>query len=305
MATGSKPKTAEGYSMDVTAACERTLLTLLGAFGTLKHTLRLVGGLVPRYLTPEVPPDVPAHAGTSDVDVVLNIQVIAEGGGYAALADQLSSRGFTRYVNPDGNRSSWRWRRQVDEHMSVLVEFLRDSGDAQPGRVISVDGEHVSALTMRYAGIVHDWYREASITGELLDGGGVSSEVVRIADVPSFVVLKALALDDRVEHKDAADLIHVIRYAGSIEDVAMMFVERELSGNHPGAISAGLDALRRRFCDDEHVEGYLKVGPVRYAEFHFSGDEDAKVRDQRYAAGLVQTLLDLIRDGLNEKRGDA
>ena len=31
MATGSKPRTAEGYSADVTAACERTLLTLLGA----------------------------------------------------------------------------------------------------------------------------------------------------------------------------------------------------------------------------------------------------------------------------------
>jgi hypothetical protein len=33
---GIKPKTADGYSADVTAACESTLLTLLGAFGTLK-----------------------------------------------------------------------------------------------------------------------------------------------------------------------------------------------------------------------------------------------------------------------------
>ncbi|WP_297355915.1 hypothetical protein [Paraburkholderia sp.] len=94
-----KPKSSDGYSADVTAAYESTLLTLLGAFGTLKDTLRLVGGLVPRYLTPEQPPDVPAHAGTADVDVVLNLQVLADGDEYASLADQLEARGFTRHMN--------------------------------------------------------------------------------------------------------------------------------------------------------------------------------------------------------------
>ncbi len=53
---GVKPATAAGYSADVTEACERTLLTLIGAFGSLGETLRLVGGLVPRYLTPAAPP---------------------------------------------------------------------------------------------------------------------------------------------------------------------------------------------------------------------------------------------------------
>lgn len=53
MAKELKPRTASGYDTDVTLACERTLLTLLSAFGNLKDTLRLVGGLVPRYLTPE------------------------------------------------------------------------------------------------------------------------------------------------------------------------------------------------------------------------------------------------------------
>jgi hypothetical protein len=302
MATGSKPRTAEGYSADVTAACERTLLTLLGAFGTLKHTLRLVGGLVPRYLTPETPPDVPAHAGTSDVDIVLNIQLIAEGNGYASLADQLKARGFTRYIAPEGHAVSWRWTRRIDGQVSVFVEFLQEAGDHEPGKPISVDGERVSALPVKYAGIVHDWFTEATITGELLDAGGMLTDTIRIADVPSFVILKALALSDRVEHKDAADLIHVIQYAESVENVATMFVDRELSGQHPGAIDAGLNALRRLFCDDENAQGHMKVGPVRYAEFHFTGDEETKVRDQRYASGLVQNLLDLIRDGLDKRR---
>lgn len=294
MVTGPKPRDAAGYDAEVTAACERALLTLLGAFGNLKDTLRLVGGLVPRYLTPAAPPDVPPHVGTSDVDLVLNLQVIAEGEGYASLADQLSVRGFRRYVNAEGKSSSWRWTCQADEHTSVLIEFLRDAGPGQPGRVVSVDGEHVSALSMKHAGIVHTWYSEREISGALLDGNGVSTEIVRFADVPAFVVLKALALDDRLENKDAADLIHVIRYAGSLDEVAGLFVRRMDSGAHDDAMRAGLDALHRRFCADERGPGHEKVGPVSYARFH-GGDDEALAREQRFASGLIETLLDQIQ----------
>lgn len=108
MATGMKPRTAAGYDQDVTSACERTLLTLLSVFGSLKDTLRLVGGLVPRYLTPAAPPDIPMHAGTSDVDMVLNLEVLAVGNKYASLANQLKARGFTRWVE-EGLPASWRW----------------------------------------------------------------------------------------------------------------------------------------------------------------------------------------------------
>ncbi len=302
MAIGPKPKTAGGYYPDVTEACERALLTLLSAFGGLKTTLRLVGGLVPRYLTPEAPPDVPVHAGTSDVDVVLNLQVIAEGEGYAALAEQLAARGFERYVNPQGNPSSWRWKCQVDELTYVLVEFLHDAGNTQPGRAVSIDGEAVSALSVSFAGIVHDWFQEREITAELLDGKGVCTERVRFADVPAFVILKALALDDRKENKDAADLVHVLRYAGTIEEVAEMFVDRELSQAHPGAVDAGLNALNRCFCDDQHGEGFTKVGSVGYALFNDAGDEEGRVRDQRYAAGLIQALLERIGARIDEVR---
>ncbi|CAM2171853.1 conserved hypothetical protein [Paraburkholderia sacchari] len=297
---GVKPATAAGYAADVTAACESTLLTHLCAFGSLRGTLRLVGGLVPRYLTPEAPPDVPAHAGTSDVDVVLNIAVLADGEGYASLADQLAARGFERNVTPKGARSSWQWRREVGEQKYVLVEFLRDAGDVDPGKPVSVDGERVSALPVKFAGIVHDWYGERKVTGELLDGGGISTELVRFADVPAFVILKALALDDRMENKDAGDLVHVLQYAGTIDQVAELFVQRSLPRTHADAMETGLAALRQRFCDDEHAEGYEKAGSVAYAKFQGAADEDELVGKQRFAAGLIQTLLDRIEIRLAE-----
>ncbi|EPL8211324.1 hypothetical protein ACRAOD_24180 [Raoultella ornithinolytica] len=294
MATGLKPRTAAGYDQDVTSACERTLLTLLSAFGNLKDTLRLVGGLVPRYLTPATPPEVPVHAGTSDVDIVLNLEVLAVGNEYASLAQQLKARDFTRWVE-EGKFASWRWRRKVNDHIEVVVELLRDAGDEEPGRTISVDGEKVSALTIKHARIVHDWYQQKEISAQLLDGDGLSVDIVRFADVPAFVILKALALDQRQERKDAADLIHVIRYSGSIKEVAALFVERISSEQHPEAMQDGLAALSRRFGDDEHGEGYEKVGAVAYARFYGEDDEDELVGRQRFAAGLVQGLLAEIK----------
>jgi len=289
MGKGLKPRTADGYSVDVTLACERTLLTLLSAFGNLRDTLRLVGGLVPRYLTPEMPPDIPVHSGTSDVDIVLNLEVLATGDEYVSLADQLKTRGFSRLVK-EGKPSSWQWCRKVDEHVEVVVELLRDAGDEQPGRPVSVSGEQVSALTIKHAGIVHDWFKEKRIGAPLLDEKGVSVDIVRFADVPAFVILKAIALNQREENKDAADLIHVVRYAGSLEHVAGLFIERIRSGQHSEAIDAGLAALKNQFGDDEFAEGYEKVGAVAYAQFH-GGDDDEVAGLQRYAAGLIQGLL--------------
>lgn len=297
MAT-AKPTTADGYDAAHTLACERALVTLLRGFGGVKHTLRLVGGLVPRYLTPEKPPDVPAHAGTMDVDIVLNLQVFAEDEAYKSLAKQLKDRGFTRYVNEEGKASSWRWQRKVSEHEYVLIEFLRDASEELPGgKVAAVDGEGISALAIKHAGIVHGWFEEKEITAELLDGGGKATETVRFADVTAFLVLKALAFDDRAENKDAADLVHVMRYAGALEWVAQQIIDRRQAGQHVDAIDSALDALRRRFCDGDGVEGFERDGPVACARFMHGSDEDLDERralEQRDVSGMVSEFLRLV-----------
>jgi hypothetical protein len=296
-----KPQTASGYSTDHTLDCERVLVTLLNAFGTLKDTLRLVGGLVPRYLTPEALPDVPAHFGTSDVDVVLNLQVIAEGEGYDSLSDQLTARGFERFVEANQWESAWRWKWQISEHAYVLVEFLQGALGKKPGSQIPIDGEKVAALAIPHAEITHNWYCERQITADLLDGRGVAVEVIRFADVVAFIILKALAFDNRNQPKDAADLIHVMRYAGTVNEVAALFLNRIKSGEHPEAIKAGLDALQRKFAEGNgEVEGYRLTGPVLYGQFlHGLGDDasDERIRDQRFATGLVTEVLSLIQQG--------
>jgi hypothetical protein len=306
MATAEKPQTAGGYDTAQTESCERVLVTLLRAFGTLKDSIRLVGGLVPRYLTPEMPPDVPAHAGTTDVDIVFNLQVIAEGVGYASLGDQLAQRGFVRYLKPGAKGpSSWQWEHKISEHESVVVEFLHNAAEkSQEGRLTSIEHEKVSALGIRHAGVVHNWYRERHVTAELFGGAGISTELVRYADVTSFVILKAIAFDQRAENKDAGDLIHVMRYAGTPEQVGEEIVGRYRTGEHNQAILDALGTLQSGFCDGGGVEGYLRNGPVAAARFKLGldpDDDDERVREQRDVTGLVTEIVTYVQDRIHAK----
>ena len=293
----AKPTTAQGYTSEQTDACERTLVTLLRGFGTFKSSLRLVGGLVPRYLTPETPPDIPAHAGTRDVDVWLNIQLLTKSESYKALGNQLKAQGFTRFVNEDGNPSSWRWQFKAAEHAHVLVEFLRDTADEEPGgTVTSVEDERISALAIRHSGVVENWYEEREVTAELLDGKGKVTETVRYADAVAFIIMKSIAFADRAEGKDAADLIHVMRYAGGPKRLAARFAERYAMGHHQNAIVECQEVLRRCFCDGDGVEGHERDGPVKAAIFKFGESpglelQDAVMRERRDVSGIVTAFL--------------
>jgi hypothetical protein len=69
----AKPNTLDGYDAGQTLDCERVLVTLLRGLGPWKESVYLIGGLTPRSLVESKPPDVPAHAGTQDVDIVIDI----------------------------------------------------------------------------------------------------------------------------------------------------------------------------------------------------------------------------------------
>jgi hypothetical protein len=85
----AKPATLDGYSDQYTLDCERVLVTLLRGLGPWKDSVYLVGGLTPRYLVPARPPAVPAHAGTMDVDIVIDLQILAPLGGSLMIAGWL------------------------------------------------------------------------------------------------------------------------------------------------------------------------------------------------------------------------
>lgn len=142
------------------------------------------------------------------------------------------------------------------------MEFLVNTDDPAGKGVESLDGEEISACRIPYAGIASDWYLEQELRVERPDGDGISVETVRHADAVAFVTLKALAMEHRYEHKDVADVIHVLRYyRDSPESIAADFATRLASGQHEEPLRRALKILEAKFCADGTTAGHEKRWP--------------------------------------------
>jgi hypothetical protein len=259
-----------------------------------------VGGLTPRYLVSARPPEVPPHAGTQDVDIVIDLQLLADTEAYHTLEDNLRKLGFERATNDKGQKLSWRWQTRTEHGALMILELLADAPDIAGGRVQPLPTEGtISALNIPHSSIVFDLHQTTEIQAELLDGAGVATEIVRHANLVSFTCLKAFAFDQRFERKDAHDLIYCIEYAPEGLDAAAAAFREAVAGKHGAVLGDTFAILRRRFCSDEKVDGFRKDGPVAVALFE-QGEEpemrEVRVLRQREASDLIERLLALIEE---------
>src|SRR6202046_711091 len=110
----AKPKTFDGYDERLTLDCECLLVTLLRGLGPWKDSVYLIGGLTPRHLVDASGQDVLPHAGTQDVDIVIDLQILADTEAYHTLEENLKKMGFERAENDRHQQLSWRWQTRTE-----------------------------------------------------------------------------------------------------------------------------------------------------------------------------------------------
>ena len=243
------------------------------------------------------PPAVPPHAGTLDVDIVIDLQILADTDAYRTLEENLRRMRFEPSTNDEGQRVLWRWKTRTEHGALMVLELLADAPEFAGGRVQPLPTKgSISALNIPHSSMVFDLHQTKEIRAELLNGAGVAVERVKHADLVSFTCLKALAFDQRFERKDAHDLVYCIEHApGGLDHAAKMF-RNTLNGSHRAVIRDSLTILRNRFVRDAEVGGYLKDGPVAVARFELGEDDEAGQREartlrQRQVSDVIEQLL--------------
>lgn len=292
-----KPKHQGGYTERHAELCERTLVTLLRGIGPWKASVYVVGGLVPRYLIEHQPARrvmPPRHAGTTDIDLVVDVQVLATVQAYQRLEANLKRLDFRRGTNDDGQAQHFSWRRSAGDGITIVIDLLCDADAVEGSRVTELPGERrLSALKIPGAHLVMTDYVERTVTAELLDQRGVATETIRIANIVSFIVLKALAYDDRCEEKDAYDLIYcLMHYGNGPGEVGTLFVEQLVRLPNEPLLRRAVHILRDRFATDTRTQGTRKDGPVSYARF--LTDPGRPERDARHRQDAVSVVEDFL-----------
>lgn len=260
--------------MNETEAARAVLLEVLNALGAMRDELVIVGGWVPDLLYPKS-----NHMGSLDVDLAVSPNAIG-GNAYSSIRERLTKIGYTMHESPT----------RFFKHLPGLANPIKI--DLITGLYVSqqkqdsilVDEIRINAL--RGIDLAFEASEVITIEGRMPDGS-VNQVTARLVAPEAYILIKAIALEERTKNKDAYDIAFVLNhYQPSLADLA-----RKVHGiSRTGIGKEALKLLRAKF------HAFDSVGPVWAGRAATTAGEDT-VQFQRAAfedAGELFRLLDAI-----------
>lgn len=275
-----KPLFATDYKREDLELVRQTCLYVATKLGDLLDDLVVVGGLVPSLLIPDesLPAGEDVHIGTTDLDLGLSLAIL-DTKRYEDLSLRLHRADFKPDENEEGNPTLQRWKITPSAGLKVTLDFLI------PPSLAADKGGDLRHIQKDLAAVITPGLRLAfwdkqkvSLKGVTLLGEKANRDIW-VCGPGAFVVLKALAFDQRGENKDAYDLYFVIRnYGRGIDDVCRCLspLLEEVETKKALAI------LNRDFLEPDGI------GPSRVAWFQYRGPNADLQAD---VAGYVKELL--------------
>lgn len=239
-------------SQDARAAAETALVRVVHHYGSRPEFV-VLGGLVPELLCAS---SAFRHAGTTDVDVQVNLEIACGSVNTRRLEQALRNAEF----QPDADRS-WRWTADgVNQRIVIKFELLADLDDQpSPATLEFSECDNLGAANLRGTGFAA---RDIAVQELRARMGGVEHAVeVNVAGIAGFLLAKTAAAHSRRKPKDWYDIAFVLLHNdhGGVAEAATL-VAQAFGGELVGEIRTALDDLHANFADP------LAQGPQAYAE---------------------------------------
>ena len=267
--------TYRDYSGDLVDAARFVPLELVRLLGEYRDDIVVVGGWVPQLILPQIPKQ---HVGSIDVDLALNHRHLQEA-GYATIQSLLLRRGYE--ADP---RQPFIFHRTVMVHgnpIKVEVDFLAGEYEGTGPKHRTQSVHEGRARKARGCDVAFDLFVETEISGVLPEGGQDQARV-RVSSIVAFLVMKGMALHDRLKEKDAWDIYFTLtNYPGGLDALAQ---EIEPHAGQ-GLVREGLQKIAEKFASPDHA------GPKFVADFEEIQDEEDRAILMRDAFEKADYLL--------------
>ena len=248
-------------------AAEQALVRVVHHYGATPEFV-LLGGLVPDLLCSR---SGMRHAGTTDVDVQVDLEIAAGAVNTVRLEHALVNAEF----EADPSRV-WRWQTETDGHNAVVkFELLADLDGEPAGAVVHFDEcDVLGAVNVRGTGFAARDYSSLTLRSRI---GGVDYEVgVNVTGIAGFLIGKAAAARSRRAEKDWYDIAFVLLHNdfGGPEYAARVTSER-FGQDLVGSMRTALDDRLANF------DSPGSQGPQAYASqvlVDHPGADDAQLR---------------------------
>ncbi len=265
------------YAAEAVDAARSVLVELIQLLGEFRDQIVVVGGWVPGLLLADAREP---HIGTLDIDLALDFQHLPEA-SYATLLRALIGRGYRQ-----DSRQPFRFFREVPipdrPPIAVEVDLLAGEygGTGSGHRTQPV--QDARARKARGCDLAFTNPHTVTIEGEL-PGGGRISVACRVAAIVPWLVMKGMALADRLKEKDAYD----IYYAAHVYPGGPVRLAEEVRPHFGHAlVREGLGKIRVKFRTPEDA------GPRWVADFLGEADPEARAILQRRVYEEITAWLD-------------
>jgi len=263
------------YSDEAIAACRSVMVEVLTILGKHRQHLVIVGGWVPQLLF-----SAGDHIGSIDVDLAIDWRQIPNH-IYETIKNDLRGRGYYQDTEDAPNR----FRRDVQrgaETYVIRVDLITGDDSIDSGQTHRV----VQGMPVWCARGVHvalDHCIETEVIATLPEGGE-NTISVRVATAGALIVMKGIALSERMKEKDAYDIYfccchHPGEIDGLVEELRPMLDD--------STVAESLKLIREKFATMESVGPVWAATVVREA----GGDYEFARRD---AHERVNALLDAL-----------
>lgn len=263
------------YTAEAVSAAKSVLVELGHILGEYREEMVLIGGWVPELLLQKA---TEPHVGSMDIDLALNHLTLGEA-GYASIGKLLLDKGYIQGVQP------FIFLREVfieERKFTVQVDLLAGEyeGTGKGHRTQSI--QDVRARKVRGCDLAFDMFKRVKVEHKL-PNGALDVIEIKVADIVPFIVMKAMALHDRIKEKDAWDVYYCLRnYPGGLDQVVSEF--HNFKGNV--LVKEALEKL------DEKFKSPDRVGPKLVADFGEIVDPEAKKYVMRDAYERVHYLIE-------------
>lgn len=247
-------------SQEAREAAERALVNIIHHYGGLPEFV-VLGGLVPEFLCIQ---SNFRHAGTTDVDVQVNLEIECGSINTIRLEKALRAAGFVS----DGNRI-WRW--VEDGYITtttVKFELLVDLPDKlMETKVAFAKCRRLGAVNLHGTGFASRDFVVRELSAQI--DGTTCSIQVNVAGLAGFLLTKIAAVYSRRKDKDWYDIAFVLLHndAGGPTDAARL-IQRQFTDRDLVMIRSALDDLQ---CNFAGLEAQGTQAYVQQMQFNYFG----------------------------------
>jgi len=275
------------YGDKEVSACKSVLLELVHLLGEIKDDMVIIGGWVPSFLFPQ---SKETHIGSLDIDIALNFERIHDE-TYDTILNTFLKRGYTQDKD-----QPFRFFREIKVEGSELVNVEVDlmageyGGTGKGHRTQMV--QDIRARKARGCDLAFNHPTNVTLEGELPEGGK-DKVTFKIAGIVPFLVMKGMAIYNRMKEKDAYDIFYCINnYTGDVRKLADEFVPYI----DDKLVIEGLEKIRNKFASIDHV------GPKWVADFQEIDVKEDREIIIRSAYEKVTEFLDMLEINAFEER---